>query len=306
MMRMLLPQASCRGSGRRLAAIAGGLLALVAGGGIAHAQTSLSGDDRQPATIAAGSPAAARLDARMTQLEQDLRGVTGRVENLTFQMRQLNDRMEKLASDLEVRFGELRTGGAASGSAGAVAGGTSAGASAGAPGSGPTMLGRSATEGPTAAAQSPAIPAPAQQSATTPAPAAAGGLPSGSSREQYAQAFSLMQKASYAEATAAFAEFLRRYPDDPLADNARYWLGESYYARGEYTRAAEAFLEGYERNKTGPKAADTLLKLGMALAALDKKKEACASFRELTRAFPNAAAPIRDRAAQESARVGCP
>ena len=107
------------------------------------------------------------------------------------------------------------------------------------------------------------------------------------------------------KARAKARDFLSRYPDDPLADNARYWLGESYYARGDYPRAAETFFEAYEKNKTGPKAPDTLLKLGMALGNLDKKKEACASFRELSRAFPNAAAPIKDKAAQESRRLGC-
>ncbi|WP_223291695.1 tol-pal system protein YbgF [Defluviicoccus vanus] len=151
---------------------------------------------------------------------------------------------------------------------------------------------------------------------TTPAPAPAPApdasaaaarstLPAGSSKEQYAYAFSLMQKASYAEATAAFSDFLQRNPNDSLADNARYWLGESYYARSDYPRAAETFLDAYEKNKTGPKAPDTLLKLGMALGKLDKKKEACASFRELSRSFPNATAQIKDKAAQESQRIGC-
>jgi tol-pal system protein YbgF len=90
-----------------------------------------------------------------------------------------------------------------------------------------------------------------------------------------------------------------------LADNARYWLGETYYARGEYARSAEIFLDGYEKNKQSPKAPDTLLKLGLSLSGLGKKKEACASFRELGRAFPNAPEPVKDRAAQESKRIAC-
>lgn len=114
-----------------------------------------------------------------------------------------------------------------------------------------------------------------------------------------------MQKGNYAAAGEAFSDFLSRYPDDSLADNARYWLGESYYARGDYTRAAQTFFEAYDKNKSGPKAPDTLLKLGMALGNLDKKKEACASFRELGRTFPNASAAIKDKAAQESRRIGC-
>ena len=262
----------------------------------------------------AGPPAVARLDSRITQLEQDLRAVTGRVESLSHQVRQLNDRLVKLSSDLELRFEQLKAqGGPAVGGA-AVGAGTGAAA-----GTGPRMLGRGEDETaraapapqtlppqtpPPQAAVAPPAPPPAPAAPPeTPPPQSA--TPQGSSKEQYATAFALMQKANYAAAGAAFSDFLSRYPDDPLADNARYWLGESYYARGDYPRAAETFFEAYEKNKTGPKAPDTLLKLGMALGNLDKKKEACASFRELSRAFPNAAAAIKDTAAQESRRLGC-
>ena len=110
----------------------------------------------------------------------------------------------------------------------------------------------------------------------------------------------MLEKRNYEEAGAVFSDFLKANPTDPLADNARYWLGETYYARGEYGRSAEIFLEGYEKNKTGPKAPDTLLKLGLSLSALDKKKEACASFRELKWAFPNAPESVKEKAGQGS------
>jgi tol-pal system protein YbgF len=253
----------------------------------------------------AGPPAVARLDARITQLEQDLRGVTGRVESLSHQIRQLNDKLERLSSDLDLRFEQLKAQAGGQPGPGGVGPGS---------GGGPRMLGGGEDDParapgqqtsapqtfPPQAAAAPALPPPPAPE-TRPQTAA----PQGSSKEQYAAAFALMQKANYAGASAAFSDFLSRYPDDALADNARYWLGESYYARGDYPRAAETFFEAYEKNKTGPKAPDTLLKLGMALGNLNKKKEACASFRELSRAFPNAAAAIKDKAAQESRRLGC-
>jgi tol-pal system protein YbgF len=114
-----------------------------------------------------------------------------------------------------------------------------------------------------------------------------------------------MRKAKYDEAEAAFKEFLAANPDDPLADNAHYWLGETYYVRGDYARAAEAFLEGYQGNKAGPKAPDTLLKLGMSLAALGKNKEACATYGELKKTLPDAPATIKGKADKERRRLGC-
>lgn len=292
------------GLGRRIAAVV--VAGLVAG--TAQAQTSMPGLPDASAPTGVAGPAVARLDARMTQLEQDLRALTGRVENLNFQVRQLNDRVERATSDMEMQLNELKAGSGQTGTAAPGAGEPRTGAG------GPTALSRSGGDSEPARPASPPpapppSPPPAQAAApaqpAAPAAPARGGLPDGSSKEQYAYAFSLMQKASYTEATAAFTEFLQRNPDDPLADNARYWLGESYYARNDYARAAETFLDAYEKNKTGPKAPDTLLKLGMALGKLDKKKEACASFRELSRAFPNATAQIKDKAAQEGQRLGC-
>ncbi len=283
------------------------IMALAAGTAIAQ---TAGGGDTAGLPPASGA-AVARLDARLSQLEQDLRGVTGRVESLNYQVRQLNDRLERMSSDLEMRLNEMKGGtpaAAAAPPASSVPAGTSPSPSGS--GGGPTVLSRSAPAEPERPTPPPSAP-PAAPSSPPPTgtgsqgAAAGGGLPAGSSKEQYAYAFSLMQKGSYPEATAAFGEFIDRNPDDSLVDNARYWLGESYYARNEYARAAETFLDAYEKNKSGPKAPDTLLKLGMALGKLDKKKEACASFRELNKAFPNASAQIKDKASQESQRIGC-
>ena len=147
---------------------------------------------------------------------------------------------------------------------------------------------------------------PSETAPSSEAGAAAGAaMPQGSSREQYAYAFGLMRKANYDEAEAVFKEFLAAHPDDPLAGNARYWLGETYYVRGDYARAAETFLDGYQRDKSGTKASDTLLKLGMSLAALGKNKEACATYAELGKALPDAPATIKSKADKERQQLRC-
>jgi tol-pal system protein YbgF len=239
------------------------------------------------------APPIARLDARITQLESDLRLVTGRTEELSFELEKLQRRVERLAADLEAQINELRQ-------SRAVAGGAPPG-----PGSGD-----SADDGPQVLTNEPAAASPAPppqeppatgREAPTPPPAALPGTP----RELYAHGFSLMQKQDYVAAAGSFEEFLKKYPDDPLADNARYWLGESFYARGDFSTAAAKFLDAYEQNKASGKAPDALLKLGLSLGKLGKTKEACATFRELSRAQPNAPQSIKDKAAQESRRLGC-
>lgn len=243
------------------------------------------------------NPGVARLEIRMTQLEQDLRAVTGRLEEVSYQLRKLDERLSKVASDMDYRLSQLKPAAGGDGSnAAAQGGGASAGVAAG---------GGAATPGQTPSEDASPARGGGAPSTGAPTPSQTANLPPKSPREQYARAFSLLEKRNYQEAGDGFSEFLKANPNDPLADNARYWLGETYYARGEYARSAEIFLDSYEKNKTGPKAPDTLLKLGLSLSGLDKKKEACASFREISRAFPNAPESVKEKAGQERKRLGC-
>ncbi len=257
-----------------------------------------------PAGDAAINSATARLAVRVTQLEQDIRAATGRVEELSYQLRRLEERVDKFIADVDYRLTE-------SGKAAAATAEPRAAVPEGVPpvsAGGPRILGQGVPTAGTPAGGGAAVPpSPGTASPTSPpAQSAAVAASPGSARDDYARAFGLMQKGSYAEAETAFTNFLQQHKDDPLVENARYWLGETFYARADYLRATEAFLDAYEKNKTGAKAPDALLKLGLSLSSLGKAKEACASFRELGRAFPDAASTVKDRARQEQQKLKCP
>jgi tol-pal system protein YbgF len=130
-------------------------------------------------------------------------------------------------------------------------------------------------------------------------------MPSDSASAQYNSAFGLLRQADYADAEEAFRSFVQQHPNSGLAGNAQYWLGESYYARGRYDDAAIAFAEGYKRYPKGPKASETLLKLGMALGRANQKQNACIAFGQLDHDFPHASSPVKERAAAEKKRYGC-
>ncbi len=132
-----------------------------------------------------------------------------------------------------------------------------------------------------------------------------GGLPGGSATEQYNYAFGLLKQANYAGAEEALRAFLQRHPNDPMAGNAHYWLGETFYARAKYIEAATAFAEGYKRYPKGGKAPDELLKLGMALGHANQKQNACVALAQLDRDFPHPTAAIKERAKAEKKRLGC-
>lgn len=102
-----------------------------------------------------------------------------------------------------------------------------------------------------------------------------------------------------------FNTILSRFQSDALAGNAQYWLGEVYYGRKDFTKAAVAFAKGYEKYKSGPKGADSLLKLGMSMRELKKIPEACAAFTSLAKEFPKAEKSLQDRAKTEAVKLKC-
>jgi tol-pal system protein YbgF len=121
----------------------------------------------------------------------------------------------------------------------------------------------------------------------------------------YGTAYGYLIQRDYGAAEAAFEDFLRQYPNDPLAGNALYWMGESLFVRGQYRAAANAFLKGYKDYAKSEKAPESLLKLAMSLQRLGQKDAACSSFNELSTKFPNAAPRVKSAAQTERQRVGC-
>jgi tol-pal system protein YbgF len=130
-------------------------------------------------------------------------------------------------------------------------------------------------------------------------------LPDDTPFERYNYALGLLREGKHAEAEQALHAFLDRYPADALAGNAQYWLGEALYARRDYAKAADAFAGGYQKNPVGPKAPDSLLMLGTALARLGQKADACRALGKLHRDFPGVSADIRERMRTETRRLRC-
>jgi len=275
---------------------------------------------------AGGGVNSANQEVRLQEFDSRLRALTGQVEELSFQVRQAAERLDKLVADVDFRLRELELRG---GMAPMTAGGTAETMGAAQPSmTQPTMtqpaLAPQPTQGGTGqpqtlgtlsgselqSAQSGAAPAPAQPAAAPAGAetAAAGGtvqLPAGTPEQQYEFAFGLLRQANYKDAEVALKAFVAQNPDDRLAGNALYWLGETYYVRGDFANAAVTFAEGYQKYPKSSKAADNLLKLGMALAQLGQKPDACKTFAQLQKEFPSAPANLKERAQRESQRAGC-
>ena len=280
-----------------------------------------------------GNPGLARMEVRLSALENDLRSATGSMEQFGFQIREIGKRLDKLVSDMDYRLSVLE--GRTQGQPGAVSGARTAApprlsaapapppvqkiipGQAGGFAIPPTTLGtisqnsQSVVTPPAAQKRPGQKPAPAARAAPAqpaPAPTASAAtivLPPGTAKEQYNYAFGLLRQANYDKAELALQEFVKLHPKEALASNARYWLGETFYVRAAYVQAAEVFLEGFQADPKGPKASDSLLKLGMSLGGLDKKREACAAFDKLLKDFPDAPAGVKNAVTREKQKNGC-
>lgn len=126
-----------------------------------------------------------------------------------------------------------------------------------------------------------------------------------SAEDIYQEGLDAINAGKNEEATDRFTAFLTKFPDHKLASNAQYWLGESYYGRKDYAKAAVAFAKGYEKYKDGNKGADNILKLGLAMQMLGKKEEACTAFVNLPKEFPKAPQNLKDRALKSAEELAC-
>jgi len=112
-------------------------------------------------------------------------------------------------------------------------------------------------------------------------------------KHAYDAALSLVSARQYDRALDALAAFLVKWPDHPYADNAMYWRGECYFAKGDYLRASEQFEGVVNRFPAGNKAADALLKLGISQQKLGNPAKAKEAFDRLAQQYPQSEAARR-------------
>lgn len=114
--------------------------------------------------------------------------------------------------------------------------------------------------------------------------------PAGNDQQSYQAAFALIEGRKYDEANRAFTDFLASYPTSRLADNAQYWLAETFYVRGDYRTALPAFRKVIESYPQSAKLPDALLKVGFCQVELGEREGARTSLQEVMRQFPDTTA----------------
>ena len=233
----------------------------------------VSGGDNSP--IANGGS----VEVRLSQLTEEMRQLRGAVEQSQFAARQNAADMKKLSDDVEYRLHALEER--------------------------QTAAAAAAASVPVAVAPAPVEATPAKFEPAKKGAVAVTGNDFPDANAHYAAAFKLLNEKKYAEASTSFDGFVKKYPTDPLTANAYYWLGESYYARADYTRSSESFRKGFEANPDGQKAPDNLYKLAKSLVQVKRTPEACVVLTQLSKKYGAAAPRIAKMADDERVAQQC-
>jgi len=181
---------------------------------------------------------------RVEQMQQTIQQLRGELEVQAHTLDEMQRRSREQYLDLDRRLQQLETG----------------------------QAGVPPLESTPSLTQTPVTPPPAQAPAATRSPAAQqpGRQPSQAAppavqageRTEYEQALAILREGRYPEAAQAFKGFLASYPGSSFADNANYWLGETYYVTRDFDQALVTFKRLTESFPNSSKAPDSLLKTG--------------------------------------------
>jgi tol-pal system protein YbgF len=102
----------------------------------------------------------------------------------------------------------------------------------------------------------------------------------------YQSALRDYNSARYDVAGSEFSDVLRYYPQDDLAGNAQFYLGEIAYRQGNYPAAIKAYDVTVEQYSGNPKIPAAQLRKGEALIALNQKEAGVRELRSLIQRYP--------------------
>ena len=111
----------------------------------------------------------------------------------------------------------------------------------------------------------------------------------GISEEQlYAEARKAYDSGDFDKARQLFQKVIKDFPKSKNVDNAQFWIGESYYREKWFERAILEYQTVIEKYPKGNKVPAAMLKQGMALQKIGEKPSARLIFEELINKYPKA------------------
>ena len=105
--------------------------------------------------------------------------------------------------------------------------------------------------------------------------------------DEYTYGYRLWEGKFFPEAQQQLLRVVQQYPRHARISYARNLLGRAYLDDGKPGTAAQYFLQNYQSDRKGDRAADSLLYLGVAMSRLKEEKRACVAFAEFRQTYPS-------------------
>jgi len=102
----------------------------------------------------------------------------------------------------------------------------------------------------------------------------------------YEEAYDAFKDKKYKQAREKFEAFMKEFPQDELADNAQFWIAETYYGEKDYETAILAYEAVLKKYPKSEKAQGALLKQGFSFVEIGDKKTGKTILDKLIEIYP--------------------
>jgi tol-pal system protein YbgF len=208
----------------------------------------------------------------------DLRSMRGQIEQMQHDLANMQQAQQQQNADFDARLKRLEGGGQ-----------PPAGTDPNAP---PGTVPPPAPNGAAAYAPPPVATAPAAVPPPAPVQTQAPASSSASADEEaiYLKSFDQLRAQKYDAAISGFRSMLGKYPQGNYADNAWYWMGQSYRAKQDDTNALKAYQSLLQQFPASPKVPDALLQTGVIYQAQNKGAQARDAYQKVLKLYPSSSA----------------
>lgn len=209
-------------------------------------------------TVSSDNKLLAKMQADMQNMQEQNSKLYGKVEELSYAVQKLTEQLKLMSEDFDYRLNDLESGSA-------IAKNSPVGSSPVKKTQGKSVLKSSKVKNRVSV-----------------------NIPENMTAEKlYEKAYSYLTLTEYEKSHEWFAEFIERFPQHKLTDNAYYWLGEINLVQGNVKDAILSFSKGLKNFPSGRKAPANLLKIGVAFNQMGNTKHAKNSWNKLIKDFPN-------------------
>ncbi|MGX5200976.1 tol-pal system protein YbgF [Aliikangiella sp. IMCC44632] len=127
---------------------------------------------------------------------------------------------------------------------------------------------------------------------------------SGGERSEFEAAFGLVRNRQYAEAIKQFESFLVKYPAGAYSDNARFWIGQVYFAQSNLAAAEQQFNTLVATFPDSSKVPNALLKLAEIKVKQEQWSEAKRIYNEVVTQYSGASQQLARKGLRDIKQQG--